>query len=106
LLLRFVENYLHIIHRCISPSIDPVACSEGIAESRNKVIKIAFVATEVLVVIIAHMVTFNLNSIPNRYDILYEPFRDKVVAKLRYGGPGSRATINEVSMQKYFNHLA
>jgi hypothetical protein len=94
------------MYRCTSPSINPAACSEGIAESRNKVIKIAFGATEVLVVIIANMVIFNLNSIPNHYDKLYEPFRGKTVAKLRHGGPESRATINKVSAQKYFNLLA
>jgi len=94
------------MHRCISPTIDPAACSEGIAVSWDKVVKIAFVATEVLVDIIAHMVIFNLKSIPNHYERHYEPFRDKAVAKLRHGGPESRATINEVSIQKYFNHLA
>jgi hypothetical protein len=88
------------MHRCISPSIDPAACFEGIAAvSRNKVVKTAFVATEVLVGIITHMVIFNLKSTPNHYNRLYEPFRDKVVAKLRRGGPESRVTINEVSLQ-------
>jgi hypothetical protein len=71
------------MHRCISPSIDPAACSEGIATvSRNTVVKTAFVATEVLVGIITHMVIFNLKSTPNHYDRLYEPFRDKAVSQI------------------------